>query len=117
MDFRKLTDEETAEFRQWARDNYQPGDPINEVWHPVVREECERMNNEQMKVGRTYNLYCKQEGKRAAVMMARGGTTRLRIHALRFTPKTDEDISKYDQLLQVTRQDNPGWSFEFREAR
>lgn len=45
--FRDLTDDEIAEFRAWARANYTPGDTINPVWHPVVREECELMNAKQ----------------------------------------------------------------------
>ena len=44
--FRQLKGSEENEFRQWARDNYVPGEPINEIWHPVVREECEQMNRE-----------------------------------------------------------------------
>jgi hypothetical protein len=70
-----------------------------------------------MKVGRTHYLYCKEDGKKQAVMMGMNGTTRLRIHARRFTPKTEDDLAKYDELLRVTREDNPGWSFEFREPR
>lgn len=44
--FRKLDATEEAQFRQWARDNYKPGSKINGVWHPVVQEECTRMNRE-----------------------------------------------------------------------
>lgn len=44
MKFRDITPAEEAQFRQWARDNYGKGDPINPVWHPVVRDECTRMN-------------------------------------------------------------------------
>jgi hypothetical protein len=42
--FRDLNDQEVAEFRQWARDNYVIGSPINTVWHPVVVHECNRMS-------------------------------------------------------------------------
>ena len=42
--FRKLLPEEEKRFRQWARENYRPLDPINGVWHPVVQDECRRMN-------------------------------------------------------------------------
>jgi hypothetical protein len=42
--FRDLNDQEVVEFKQWARDNYVIGSPINSVWHPVVVEECNRMN-------------------------------------------------------------------------
>jgi hypothetical protein len=47
MMFRVLSEEEKVSFRQWARENYKPGDAISSIWHPVVREECEKMNNEQ----------------------------------------------------------------------
>jgi hypothetical protein len=46
MYFRKLEAEEERSFRQWARENYKPGDPIMGLWHPVVRDECEAMNRE-----------------------------------------------------------------------
>ncbi len=37
--FRELDEKETKEFRQWARDNYRAGQPANECWHPIVRDE------------------------------------------------------------------------------
>ena len=46
--FRALTDEETARFQQWARANYKPGSPIDELWHPATRAECERINAEHI---------------------------------------------------------------------
>ena len=44
--FKKLSSEEKVEFRQWARDNYKPFDEIKGIWHPVVQEECTKMNKE-----------------------------------------------------------------------
>jgi len=44
--FRKLNDEEVEEFKLWARENYIPQDPIPEIWHPIVRAECELINKE-----------------------------------------------------------------------
>lgn len=44
--FRKLTADETFEFRQYIRQTYKPGDPIDPVWHPVCRDECRKMNEE-----------------------------------------------------------------------
>lgn len=38
--FRELSDDEEREFRRWAREHFLPTDPINETWHPVVRDEC-----------------------------------------------------------------------------
>jgi hypothetical protein len=42
--FRNLSPEEEQSFRQWARDNYQPFEPIDGVWHPVIQDECARIN-------------------------------------------------------------------------
>lgn len=44
--WRDLSPEEEKEYRQWARDNYRPASEIKGVWHPVVRDECKKMNNE-----------------------------------------------------------------------
>ena len=44
--FKQLSPEEEAEFRQWARENYTPFEPIKGIWHPVVQDECRRMNEE-----------------------------------------------------------------------
>jgi hypothetical protein len=44
--WRVLSPEEEIEFRQWARNNYTKGFTINSIWHPVVRDECNKMNNE-----------------------------------------------------------------------
>lgn len=45
--FRDLSDKEEAEFRQWARENYHPNEPISGIWHPVVQDECARINSER----------------------------------------------------------------------
>jgi len=44
--FRDLTPEEEVEFRQWARDNFKGTDEMSSVWHPVVRDECNKIINE-----------------------------------------------------------------------
>lgn len=44
--FRHLPAEEERKFRLWARENYRVFSPINGVWHPVVQDECMRMNAE-----------------------------------------------------------------------
>lgn len=43
--FRELTPDEENEFRQWARDNYDPDTKVNPLWHPVVRDEWGRISN------------------------------------------------------------------------
>ena len=37
---------EIQQFRQWARDNYEPHTPIQGIWHPIVQAECVRINAE-----------------------------------------------------------------------
>lgn len=44
--FRNLNDVEKGKFQKWARDNYKPYSEIKGVWHPVVQEECTKMNRE-----------------------------------------------------------------------
>jgi hypothetical protein len=44
--FRELSPEEELEFRQWARDNHKPNEPINPLWHPIIRQECSRIDDE-----------------------------------------------------------------------
>jgi hypothetical protein len=41
--FRGLKEEQINDMRQWAWDNYKPGDAVKSYWHPVVRRECERI--------------------------------------------------------------------------
>ena len=42
--FRHLNAVEEKEFRQWAKDNYKPLDPIKGIWHPIIQDECKLMN-------------------------------------------------------------------------
>ena len=44
--FSQLTPEQQEAFRLWARENYTAFEPINGVWHPVVQDECTRINAE-----------------------------------------------------------------------
>lgn len=37
--WRDLSDSEVREFRQWAHDNWQPGQTAEPMWHPVSRSE------------------------------------------------------------------------------
>ena len=46
--FRVLSTEEEAQFRQWAREQYKPGGEVNRVWHWVVRDECRKIDQEQL---------------------------------------------------------------------
>jgi hypothetical protein len=48
MIFRDLTPEEETEFRQWARQNWKPGDAISELWHPVVIDEIGKIRQEYL---------------------------------------------------------------------
>ena len=42
--FRELSEKEQQVYRAWARENYVPLSPILGIWHPVVQEECARIN-------------------------------------------------------------------------
>jgi hypothetical protein len=42
--FRQLSAEDEQAFRQWARDNYKPFEEIDGIWHPVVQDECVKIN-------------------------------------------------------------------------
>lgn len=42
--FKELTEKEVKEFKAWAHKNYKLCSEINGVWHPVVQEECARIN-------------------------------------------------------------------------
>ena len=44
--FQELDTEQEKAFRKWARENYEALDHIKEVWHPSVRDECNKINNE-----------------------------------------------------------------------
>lgn len=44
--FRNLTLSEVVEFRAWARKNYEPNGNISELWHPVIKDECNKINKE-----------------------------------------------------------------------
>jgi hypothetical protein len=44
--FRDLPEDEQASFRQWARDNYKPMAEISGIWHPVIQDECAKINQE-----------------------------------------------------------------------
>jgi len=48
----ELTSKETAEYTQWARDNYHSkvgiSGAIKAIWHPVVRQEMHRIRLRQM---------------------------------------------------------------------
>ena len=44
MIYKELNEKEIEEFKKWARDNYVPNSEINSAWHPVVKEECKKIN-------------------------------------------------------------------------
>jgi hypothetical protein len=41
--FRRLSEQEEKEFREWAHRNYVVGDEIPSTWHPVIVDECQAM--------------------------------------------------------------------------
>ena len=46
ISFLHLSPPKDKKFRKWARINHQPGGEINAVWHPVVRDECTKIDAE-----------------------------------------------------------------------
>ena len=38
----------TTKFQQYARNNYKPLEPIDEMWHPEIIAECGVMNKEEL---------------------------------------------------------------------
>lgn len=48
--WRTLNPDEETKFRAWARTNYEPLSKINGLWHPVVQDECVKINIEHKEV-------------------------------------------------------------------
>jgi len=46
--FRTLSAKEEKEFRKWVQDNYVPFSEIPSIWHPVIRDECTKMNHQAL---------------------------------------------------------------------
>ncbi len=46
MIWRPLKKAEEKKFRAWARANWKPGQEVNQLWHPVVRDEIDKMKEE-----------------------------------------------------------------------
>ena len=49
MIFKKLSSKEEAEYRLFARNNYDLFHPIPGHWHPTIQDECIKMNLENSK--------------------------------------------------------------------
>ncbi len=58
MFFKKLDSEEEKSFRQWARDNYKVGEAISGIWHPVVQDECVKINTENSSLASPIHHTC-----------------------------------------------------------
>ena len=43
--FRTLNEQDEKEFREWARKNYTAFEPIKGIWHPVIQDECRKINS------------------------------------------------------------------------
>jgi hypothetical protein len=41
-----MSTDEVQSFKDWARANYTPLQPISGLWHPIVQAECTLMNQE-----------------------------------------------------------------------
>jgi hypothetical protein len=49
--FKDLTRQEEAEFRDWAKENYVPFANIKGIWHPIIQDECRRINEQAQVFG------------------------------------------------------------------
>lgn len=59
--FRELNEKEEKEFRNWARENYKAGELISKIWHPIVQDECDKMNRSNELDDDGNCLYCGQK--------------------------------------------------------
>lgn len=44
--FLDVINKEARELKDWARENYEINTPINKTLHPVIQDECDKMNKE-----------------------------------------------------------------------
>jgi hypothetical protein len=51
--YRKLSPEEEIDHRNWAKENYKPGQDIDGRWHPTVQDECVKINFNYISIGLT----------------------------------------------------------------
>ena len=49
--FKDLTSQEETEFRTWAKENYVPFNDIKGIWHPIIQDECRRINEQAQVFG------------------------------------------------------------------
>lgn len=56
MLWKKLTKSEEKKFREWARKNYKPLTAIDGLWHPVVQDECVKINAEKQSLTNYQNV-------------------------------------------------------------
>jgi hypothetical protein len=56
MLWKKLTENEEKQFREWARKNYEPLTAIDGLWHPTVQEECVKINVEKQSLTNFQNV-------------------------------------------------------------
>lgn len=49
--FRPLDENEQVKFRQWARNHWDPHQDPEIYWHPVVREEWDKISKESARLG------------------------------------------------------------------
>lgn len=115
-----LNKEQEKEFRAWARTNYKVNDPILPTWHPVVQDECRRMNDEK-------TIFPEGEGKFLAPIRKLKGQFKKEqkeyitaIQHLTMDTVLFEDalnsIACWDQGNELTHLDDPGSALMAREV-
>jgi hypothetical protein len=56
MLWKKLTKSEEKQFREWARKKYKPLTAIDGFWHPIVQNECVKINAEKQSLTHIRNV-------------------------------------------------------------
>ncbi len=72
---------------------------------------------ENMRMGDVHYLYAKDPVNNLSYKLSsQGAPTHLNIHAARFIVREDGDRQRFRNILDMGRQKNPDWSFEFRKV-
>ena len=104
--FRELTESEEKEFRQWAKDNYLPGAEIQVIWHPVVQDECRKMNE-----ARTYNLALSEDEVLLVSMILNYETDhRITDELYRICQTKDQALNQVEKFQAIKARINEGLS-------
>jgi GH15 family glucan-1,4-alpha-glucosidase len=92
--YRNLTHEEEKDFRRWARENWEIGSKVIPIWHPIVRQECAKMLDEDI----TANIELSDDGTLDTVV-------RYKNALYRYDTAYRYDFPNLEEFLQSTIED------------